>query len=246
MKIKIFLSGVFLLGIFAVPSRAEWQVVYQTDFSSDPGWMTSNGTTYHTNYHWDESRGAYFQKEIDGSNEYVYMQLSSLEAGYKWRLEYDLEKTFSSGASDARFGFYDSDMTNYSPCYLIANQYASSPSPFLLEWSTTTSTKSIDIPGTPSFVGYHILMEYDFATRNAYARVNRISDGEILGETTQTIGLLQGIDRIGMSTIADGLGGTGESYIDNVVVMQTPEPTTLLLLGLGGILLRRRQKHTRA
>jgi hypothetical protein len=37
------------------------------------------------------------------------------------------------------------------------------------------------------------------------------------------------------------------SYLENNgYIMETPEPATLLLLGLGGILLRRRQKCTRA
>jgi len=44
-----------------------------------------------------------------------------------------------------------------------------------------------------------------------------------------------------MATNYIGFGGTGQVEIDNLVVSQVPEPATMALLGLGGLLLRRRK-----
>jgi len=223
--------------IFAVPSFATWQVVYSEDFSSDPSWTTNN----FSNYYWDSATQAYFQREIDGSNEYAYKIIPELQNGNSFRLEFDINKTSSSGASDARFGFYDSDMTNYSRWNLHVNQYGL----FLLEWNTVSEEPHqyiAHIPeGVDTGIWHHVILEYISGIGTAYAQVTLKDTGTLVGETTQAVGVLQRIDRIAMSTIGDSFGGTGESFIDNVVV-SAPESSTLLLLGLGGLALSRKRR----
>jgi len=72
--------------------------------------------------------------------------------------------------------------------------------------------------------------------------LNRTHGIDTYEGTALVSGQFVGIDRIAMLSVGDDYapGAEGVSYIDNIVVSQVPEPGTILLVGLGGLLLRRR------
>ena len=71
----------------------------------------------------------------------------------------------------------------------------------------------------------------------------RLSDGTVMASwQKEGVGSFPGMNRLYSSSIGDNYapGARGEGYIDNVV-FSVPEPATLLLLGLGGLMLRKRK-----
>lgn len=201
-----------------------WQVVYQTDFSSYPGWITNNPS----HYYWDSGLGAYYQREIDGTEEYAYKLLPGLQQGCRWRLEYDILPVGFSWAGDARLGFMDEDMMLWSPASMNLN-FAR------IDQGLVVSLEGRDSQGKHCgkqffenrfelSVWYHALLDWNPETGDIYVCVTIKDTGEILVEGTVNMqqGSFNGIDRLAMSTIGDDYapGATGISYIDNIIVSQ--------------------------
>ena len=94
---------------------------------------------------------------------------------------------------------------------------------------------------------YHNIITYDNIAGSLSWEARCISNGALLTNPPQTktvIGSFSGIDRLYSSHIGDDYapGAKGEGYIDNVVLYVVPEPATVLLFGLGGLMLRRRRR----
>ncbi|MBC8469253.1 MAG: hypothetical protein H8D56_07255 [Planctomycetes bacterium] len=239
--------------IILTPVNASWTTVYQEDFSSDPGWTTNDPD----HYFWDILPQAYYQKSIDASHEYSYKMLPSLQAGMRWRLEYDLFPAKFDWASDARLSFADSDLITWdgagiNPQYITVNFAKVDPGyiPYI-KWVTSEGNiggkEYLSHPFTPG-IWYDILLDYDPATGNLYTLMKERDTATLLLEDTLLVTgtFTSGIDRLAMSTIGDDYapGATGISYIDNITVSQIPAPGAILLGSIGvGIVswLRRRR-----
>jgi hypothetical protein len=238
-----------------VPAVADnWNVVYQTDFSADPGWTTNNAA----HYSWNSATGSYYEYQKNGSEEYAFHTLSGLLTGEKRRLEFDVNPVSNGWAANISLGLYDSDMSTVNPCYTtLTFARIDAGLRLFLEWATASGSGQAEFSG-PSFdqnQWYHGLLEWTPSTGTLYGRVTHVSDDSLVGEKTVTgLGLVTGIDRLAISTVDHtyASGAVAYGYIDNVVVSQTPEaapvpePVTMVaLLGgigcLGGYLRRRRR-----
>ena len=232
--------------IMISPAEAGWTTVYQEDFSSDPGWTTNN----EDHYFWDMLPQAYYQKEIDDSDEYSYKTLPGLQAGMTWRLEYDLYPARFDWAGDARLGFVDSDLYIESEEGLhpqwMSIIFAKIDQGYvpIIRWLTSEGnsggyeySSNRFTPGT----WYNILFEYDPDASQIYTLMKERESGTILVEDTLSVigTFTSDIDRLAMSTLSDDYapgatgGATGISYIDNITVSQIPAPGAIILGGIG-------------
>ena len=102
-KILSFVTTIgIMLGLVNF-APAEWNLVYQTDFSSDPGWITNNPA----NYYWDSANQEYYVKSVNSSNEWSVKQVPY--DGGSFKIEYDCKMTQNDWASGLNFGLFDED-----------------------------------------------------------------------------------------------------------------------------------------
>ena len=204
-----------------------WQVVYQTDFSSDPGWITNNPS----HYYWDSGLGAYYQREIDGTEEYAYKLLPGLQQGCRWRLEYDILPKGFDWAGDARLSFADADMdvtaNPPTPSYIAINfPRVSGGYTAIVEWCDSEGNQGGAEMWEFHFqlrIWYSVLVDWNPDNSELYVGITERGNPTILAERTFDVpSSFSGIDRLAMSTIGDDYapGATGISYIDNIIVSQ--------------------------
>jgi hypothetical protein len=106
MKIAIYINVAFLAGALALmvapvlaAEAMEKHVLYQTDFSSDPGWITNSPK----NYYWDISNGTYHYRVEGGTGGYTFKELEDYDLE-SFTLEFDVTPFTTQKESSFRFG----------------------------------------------------------------------------------------------------------------------------------------------
>jgi hypothetical protein len=248
--VAVSIAGLF--GLQPVTALAQtWAPVYQSDFSTDPNWITNDGSL---NY-WNSSGQAYHVSSYDTGNQYAYVNVS-LTPGFSYRLQFDAYITRTDWAGDVRFGLGDPDMNVSAPATLLVGYWDQDFGGQVVgQFYTDSDGGSFHSGG--SYVGQFALNTWyhnDFVlSRSANTltlTVTRVSDGALIGTQTRTgVGGFNNLDRLYMSSIGDTYapGATGEGLLDNVALYEAvPEPSTLALLALGGVALlglRRAQRR---
>jgi hypothetical protein len=231
-----------ILSSLAVPANAEtWSTLYQTDFSTDPGWITNNASRYH----WDFGSGSYYTEQVNGSNEYSYHLLSDLDLSKRVRLEYDIKPVSIQYAADLRMGLTSEALSAETPVTMTVIITDGGATLRCSDLAGHTSGPNTEY-GTVRGEWYHVLLEWNPSNGSVLSRETRKSDGMVIGEQEITgYGPFTGIDRIALSQVNHVFGGplAATGYIDNLAILQTPEPATLSLLALGGLALLRRRKR---
>jgi len=148
-----------------------WQVVYQTDFSSGPGWITNEPSRYY----WDSSDQTFFanQFNINGGGCYAYRNVTH-RGEDSFRLQWDMIVNSIDYAAALSFGLYASDLQADAPPANYAQLILGSEDRGLmafLAWANPT-TYSGSLPAQFSLnTWYHIVMEYDAAVHTLKADV---------------------------------------------------------------------------
>jgi len=76
--LMICVFGLLLISVNTATANT-WQVVYQSDFSSEPGWTTNSPS----NMYWDQQEAKYHIK-ITGQGEYAFVPITySPDLSYK-------------------------------------------------------------------------------------------------------------------------------------------------------------------
>jgi len=101
-----FLFLVICMAGLIVPAWADIQsvVLYKTDFSENPGWMTNSPSRYY----WDSDREMYHFRTEGGTNGYAYVPLRYDDQSFT--LDYDVIVLVSQPNSAFRFGLTSSEM----------------------------------------------------------------------------------------------------------------------------------------
>jgi hypothetical protein len=251
MKAGWYICICIMLAIWVIPASAQdWQVVYQNDFSSDPSWVTNDSAK---NY-WNAAGQNYHAQTRSNGGQYVYTPIQFVE-GNSYKLEFDISMARADyHGGGINFGLGDAGMEIYGPATFYVAYWNSSyggeqqgiRGNVLGEFYTNSQGGSYH-PGWDPIeyfsmnTWYHNVLTYDCSAGTLSLTVTNLSSGSLLGTQFKTgVGTFSGIDRLNISSIANNgdIGLTGEGYIDNVVLSTIPEPATMLLLGLGGMMLK--------
>ncbi|MCX6832688.1 MAG: hypothetical protein NT028_11270, partial [candidate division Zixibacteria bacterium] len=102
------IEWVRISGVATPPEN--WQIVYQTDFSSDPGWITN----WPDRYVWDPATGTYCFSHIMYTYSYIPI---AYDPTLKYKLEFDINLTQCEWGSYFNLGLWDADMLTKGPTH---------------------------------------------------------------------------------------------------------------------------------
>jgi hypothetical protein len=210
-------------------------IVYSTDFSSDPGWVTNNPYTNH----WDEAMGMFHYALRDATNTFVYKKIPY--GGESFQLEYDLFPLRTEFQSSFRLGLGTREMA-INQATTILSEFENGPYGNIMwlrvidqqnqrrevsSYSQSYGGPSVRFTeGTP----YHVVIEYSREKKTAGIAISYLSNATPLwGYTLSSITNLGPMDRIYLSTIGDfeNPSTVAEGNLDNVIMrLVLPSPTT--------------------
>jgi len=247
----LVLAFLILASFAGMASSAETgPILYSTDFSSDPGWVTNNP---YTNY-WDSVEGTYHYALRDSTNTFVYKKVPYM--GESFRLEYDLDPVTTDFQSSFRYGLGNRDMAINQGTTIIS-EFENGPYGKIM-WLRVIdqSNQRREVSsysqsyGGPSVrftdgIPYHVVIDYDRDQRTAGITVTFLDNQSVLwGYTLTSITNLAPMDRLYMSTIGDfeNPSAVAEGNIDNVLMRillpptgtRTPATTTSTTMVTGG------------
>ncbi|HMK16327.1 MAG TPA: hypothetical protein VK450_05340, partial [Methanomicrobiales archaeon] len=225
-------------------------IVYSTDFSSDPGWVTNNPYTNH----WDGASGMFHYFLRDSTNTFVYKKIPY--AGESFRLEYDLYPQRTDFQASFRLGLGNRDMY-INQGTTILSEFENGPYGNIMwlrvidQSNQRRETSSYgQTYGGPSVrfsdgIPYHVILEYDREQKTAGIAISFLDNRSLFwGYTLSGITNLGPMDRIYLSTIGDfeNPSAVAEGNIDNVAmriilpstVTETPPATSATTLVTGG------------
>jgi hypothetical protein len=201
-------------------------VIYSTDFSSDPGWVTNNPYTNH----WDEAKGTFHYELRDSTNTFVYKKIPY--GGESFRLEYDLNPVKTDFQASFRFGLGNREMY-INQGTTIFSEFENGPYGKIL-WlrviDQANQRREVSSYGQsyggPSVrftdgIPYHVVIDYNREQRTAGIVVSFLSNGTTLwGYTLGSITNLAPMDRLCMSTIGDfeNPSAVAEGEMDNLAM----------------------------
>ncbi|HVP25947.1 MAG TPA: hypothetical protein VMS81_08195 [Methanomicrobiales archaeon] len=212
-------------------------VIYSTDFSSDPDWVTNNPYTNH----WDEAIGMFHYALRDSTNTFVYKKVPY--NGESFELAYDLYPAKTDFQSSFRLGLGNRGMA-INQATTIFSEFENGPYGEII-WiraidqqnqrrEVSSYAQSYGGPsvrfsdGTP----YHVVIQYSREQRTAGIAVKFLENGSSLwGYTLSTVSNLGLMDRIYLSTIGDfeNPSAVAEGNLDNVslrLIIPSGEPGT--------------------
>jgi hypothetical protein len=209
-----------------VRSQETSAVIYSTDFSADPDWVTNNPYTNH----WDEAGGVFHYALRDSTNTFVYKKIPY--TGESFRIEYDLFPLKTDFQASFRLGLCNRDMY-INQGTTIFSEFENGPYGNIM-WlhviDQSNQRREVSSYGQsyggPSVrfsddLPYHVVIEYSRELRSAGIAVSFLSNGTTLwGYTLSDISNLGVMDRICLSTIGDfeNPSAVAEGDIDNVLM----------------------------
>ncbi len=218
-------TATLIVLIFSTHAMARQQIIYEQDFQQDPQWTTNNPD----NYYWTGSD--FYTRQINGSEEYAYRRLATLDGARFLRLEVDVKPVRYDWAADGYIGFFDEDMCSEAPVTFFLHP----ANPDQRDWFHLTYRDRNGGSGHLPFARfergqwYRTTIEYDPAARTLVASVIHRASGQQMGNVRfDDVGSFAGIDRIAALTVCHDYarGNVGETYFDNIRVWQgTGGPT---------------------
>ena len=213
--------------VLVLPSQAavvQGNLVYSTDFSTDPGWSTNNPAT---NYY-DPAQKAFHYIMRDGSGAYVNVPVPY--EGQSFTLAFDILPVRTDYQASVKFGLGDNDQVTQERLTMFT-EFQNSPygrliwirSIDLMNQRREASSYYLSYGGpTVQFsdgTWYHCVMDYRVETRSLTLSVIRRNDSAPVWQyTLDKVSIFPTMNRIYMSKIGDSTNpnAIAEGFIDNV------------------------------
>ncbi|HUU75570.1 MAG TPA: hypothetical protein VMW63_05720, partial [Methanoregulaceae archaeon] len=236
----------FALSVYPVYGAeiTEKQVIYQTDFSSSPGWITNSPS----HYYWDGNSQMYYFNLEGGTNGNSYVPIDYDEGSFTLEFDVILKSYKKNGAF--RFGVTSSEMdvargTNvlsvfeygkYGKLMFLRvidqnNHFHEVSSLYSSYCGSQTDCETVEFVENKT---YHVIIKYNEDLQNANIKISDKESGELIWGYYVTIGQdLHFLSRLAITSKGDYTTANNvEGYLDNVemytfrTVVVTTTPTT--------------------
>jgi hypothetical protein len=218
-------------------------VVYSTDFSSAPGWTTDDPTKLQ----WDAGSGTFHGVQVNREGTYAYVNLPSFDPNQSWRLDFDHIINDDQWSAGLTIGLFDGRLKY--PLGAGVDMSIGDSGNVTALWESGPNPQGSPSPGWSTGMWYHDTMEYDASSELLSLAVTIRSTGaSFMNLSTYVASFPTDMTFLGVSRLhmKGGIPGaadwaTVDYNLDNVSLAQVPEPTSLLLVGFAGLLLRKRR-----
>ena len=205
------------------------QVLYQTTFTTDPGWTTNSVHSFY----WVPDKGVYSYSIEPGNGGNAYIRIPDYYGG-SFTLDYDVTPTNTEDGTTFRLGFSTEQMDRTKGTIALTEftngKYgrlmwirAVTPSNRLVEVSSQANSYGTKTGApTVNFVDnhtYHVTLEYDDAQTTLTMHViDKTAITNVWNYFLNTKESLRGMSYIVIGTVGDysSPGNVAEGYIDNV------------------------------
>jgi hypothetical protein len=254
MKIQTQLFGLlFVVCIFLlVPplqAQTEQTVIYQTSFTTSPGWQTNNPSSDY----WVPDKGLYHYRIEASTGNYAYTDVDFAEGPFT--LEYDWMPVSTDDTATFRLGFGSKEMNrNKGP--VVVSEFKNGKGGRLMYLRVITQgSKLVTVASgqgeedTPCYGGlkeglsncgptvrfednktYHVVLNYDDKQNQVTMSVSEKTTGrQIWNYYVSTMDSLHGMNRIFLGSVGDYgsmMGRYATGYIDNVKLSTESAVTT--------------------
>lgn len=229
---KTLLTGILVAALIFIicPIHAESSndetILYQSSFSSDPGWKTNNPSSDF----WDPSKGMYHFGIEPATGNYAYHTLTTEYDRGSFTLEYDLLLERVDDDASFRLGFSGTEMDrSKGPNVLTEFTNAKYGQIFWLR-TVTGGAKLTEVNSHSSSYGgptvnyalnttYHIVVTYDDDTKTVTERVtDKTSSRTVWSYYINTYEQIRGMNRIYVGSIGDYSTSNRNAvgYVDNI------------------------------
>ncbi|MBI5347182.1 MAG: hypothetical protein HZB66_01085 [Candidatus Aenigmarchaeota archaeon] len=231
---KMIYLAVLVLVLISVPVYAKWKLVYETDFSSDPGWETNNPK----NYYWDATTKSFFIRSRGGSGEYSTTKIPWNNESL--RIEFDIKPIRVDFIANIPFGLFDADRNQMDRSVFITyyGYDGASKHVKLRAWGTDIdkwrdTRYDYDYP----YIWYHHDMVYFKNNNTARLTIAKRETNEHVA-TIYAIQLADfdvDLNNLGISIAGFDANVVAEAYLDNVKYYVWEEYGTELFVNITGV-----------
>ncbi|MCX5633860.1 MAG: PEP-CTERM sorting domain-containing protein [Phycisphaerae bacterium] len=251
MRNHFLFTVVLVIGIVGICSAAT--VPYSTDFSTDPGWVTDQPS----NYYWNSTAGSYYIHNTNTYPDYYpnrYAGKTMSQPVDSFELRWDVNVTRCDWSSGLYFGVWDSSLQETSQggefIFAVIGRADGGHCISFDVAANGIGAEAGTYPGWSLNEWYTFKISYDSDTKIAALEVLDRDTAQSIWSSTLAVpggGFTKNLQFLGSNLGMVGSHGYSgidrnavlEANLDNVQVI--PEPATILLLTLGGIILRKKR-----
>jgi hypothetical protein len=256
-SILVGLAATMVAMIAVDVSAQQWQTVYQTNFSSDPGWTSSDPA----NLNWDPATGTFHGTQVNVQGTYAYTNVTGFDPTKSWRLEFDSTINSCGWSAGRDVGLFDSQINVMQGSRADIAQGVAGQGNYTSLYFTGGEANTYS-PAWSAGVWYHYQLEYDAATSQLSEDVFDRTSGNLLWSLGGVVSSFSsdmtylGVSRLHMQNDYSGVDpdATVDYNLDNVVLSQevsasgtVPEPSSLVawsgLGAMGLVMAWRRRKR---
>jgi len=203
-----------------IEGQDEWQLIYEEDFSTDPGWVTNNPGRFH----WNPADQNYYAELVNWAQEYGVYPLSQV-VDSSFKIEYDAKLIQVEWGAGFNFGIYSDTIGYLQPSTLNLEFDNPDPGPqFDAWWFTPQGGGTFGSSNDWQLnVWYHIVIIYEADTHISSFQVT-LNGTPVAGSSTQIIGQYEGLRNLGLSRRWSWppQGQIAQGYVDNVKLYVPP------------------------